>query len=186
LDKTDLVRIFEPRPGSVISSPLTVKGEARGTWFFEASFPVRLLDGNGNEIAVSPAQAQGEWMTEKLVPFSSVLTFSLPSTREGTLILEKDNPSGLPEHADELRVPVQFAPPPSLETGGCMVTGCSGQVCAEKELITTCEYRPEYACFKTATCERQPNGRCGWTPTAELKTCLEKNGVAVESVRSLY
>ena len=32
----------------------------------------------------------------------------MPATSTGTLVLQKDNPSGLPEHADELRIPVRF------------------------------------------------------------------------------
>lgn len=56
----------------------------------------------------------------------------------------------------------------------CIVTGCSGQVCADREVITTCEWREEYACYRTAKCERQPDGQCGWTSTEELKTCLAK------------
>lgn len=109
VSKDDLIRVRTVRPGDTVQSPLTVEGEARGTWFFEASFPVRLLDGNGKEIAVIPAQAQGDWMTEDFVPFRAELTFTLPTTAEGTLVLEKDNPSGLPEYADELRIPVRFA-----------------------------------------------------------------------------
>lgn len=95
-------------PGDTVTSPLTVTGEARGTWYFEASFPVRLLDGNGNEIAVEPAQAQEDWMTEDFVPFEVTLVFTQPSTPTGTLVLEKDNPSGLPEHADQITMPVSF------------------------------------------------------------------------------
>ncbi|MEO8699808.1 MAG: DUF6748 domain-containing protein [Kofleriaceae bacterium] len=55
----------------------------------------------------------------------------------------------------------------------CFVGGCSGQVCSDQEgVITTCEWREEYACYATATCERQGDGACGWTPTAELDSCL--------------
>jgi hypothetical protein len=55
----------------------------------------------------------------------------------------------------------------------CYVGGCSGQLCSETEgLISTCEWQPQYACYKTATCEAQADGSCGWTPTAELKACL--------------
>ena len=54
----------------------------------------------------------------------------------------------------------------------CKRTGCSGQICADQDMISTCEYRPEYACYQSATCERQPDGKCGWTPTAELTSCL--------------
>jgi hypothetical protein len=54
----------------------------------------------------------------------------------------------------------------------CMKTGCSSQVCADKEVITTCEWRREYECYRKATCERQSNGECGWTQTPELRACL--------------
>ena len=104
----DLIRVTAPLPNSRISSPLTIKGEARGNWYFEASFPVKLLDGNGNQIAIIPAQAQGEWMTRDYVPFEITLIFNQPNAPTGTLVLEKDNPSGLPEHADEFRIPVRF------------------------------------------------------------------------------
>ncbi len=65
-------------------------------------------------------------------------------------------------------------PTPSPKTsGGCHPTGCSGQVCSDEEVITTCEFRAEFACYKSATCERQTNGACGWTPSPSLTACLE-------------
>ena len=54
----------------------------------------------------------------------------------------------------------------------CMKSGCSGQVCADRSVITTCEMRREYACFQSATCERQVDGACGWTQTPALTSCL--------------
>jgi hypothetical protein len=61
----------------------------------------------------------------------------------------------------------------SVATGGCLITGCSGQVCAETEVVTTCEFQPEYACYKQySRCERQTDGQCGWTHSAELGLCL--------------
>jgi len=57
----------------------------------------------------------------------------------------------------------------------CMKTGCSGQVCSDKEVMTTCEYRAEYECYKKATCERQANGDCGFTQTPELVACLKRS-----------
>jgi hypothetical protein len=47
-------------------------------------------------------------MTPAFVPFEATLSFTPPASRTGTLILAKDNPSGLPEHAAELRIPVRF------------------------------------------------------------------------------
>ena len=62
-------------------------------------------------------------------------------------------------------------PPPS--TTACKRAGCSGHVCSDKDVITTCEFRPEYACYKSATCERQADGACGFTKTPELDSCLK-------------
>ena len=56
----------------------------------------------------------------------------------------------------------------------CMKTGCSSQVCSDQEVITTCEYRTEYECYKRAACERQRNGECGFTMTRELTQCLQR------------
>jgi len=108
LEKVDLIKIDNPRPNQLIESPLFVKGEARGNWYFEASFPVKLFDDNGFLLGVKPAQALGDWMTEDFVPFQAIFPFAVPSTPKGVLVLERDNPSGLPEHSDELKVPVLF------------------------------------------------------------------------------
>lgn len=108
LEKQDVIHIGSPRPNDTIESPLTILGEARGTWFFEASFPIRLLDEEGELIAEGFAQAQDEWMTEEFVPFRAELTFDAPRGGRATLRLEKDNPSGLPENDDALIVPVRF------------------------------------------------------------------------------
>lgn len=106
-DKSDLIRVGIPAYLTHISSPLTISGEARGVWYFEASFPIVLTDLEGNIIAQHYAEAQGEWMTEDFVPFKATLEFEKPaSTTKAILILKKDNPSGLPEHEDEIKVPV--------------------------------------------------------------------------------
>ena len=56
----------------------------------------------------------------------------------------------------------------------CVRTGCGGQICTEfgNEIMTTCEFRPEHACYREAVCERQPNGERGFTDTPELRACL--------------
>ena len=58
----------------------------------------------------------------------------------------------------------------------CVVSGCSGQICAREPLFSTCEWRPEYACFARATCAPQLNGACGWTMTDALRACLGAAG----------
>ena len=106
--KADLIKVDSLKPGDTVSSPLTITGQARGTWYFEASFPAQVLDANGNVLVAVPAEAQSDWMTEDFVPFKVTLTFPTPLTANGTIVLKKDNPSGLPEHEDELRIPVRF------------------------------------------------------------------------------
>ncbi len=104
----DLIVVTSPVQGAQVTSPITIKGSARGSWYFEGVFPVVLLDSTGKEIARSKAQAQGEWTTADYVPFTATLTFPTPATTAGTLVLEKDNPSGLPENDKNLSISVTF------------------------------------------------------------------------------
>lgn len=109
--------VFSPKPNEKIKSPLKITGQARGSWFFEASFPVVLTDWDGKIIAEHYATAKDNWMTENFVPFESILEFKNPVftdapenhfSRRGYLILKKDNPSGLPEYNDSIEIPVIF------------------------------------------------------------------------------
>ena len=117
LEKMDLIRVDTPRPNGLIESPLTISGEARGYWFFEADFPVILTDWDGRIIAEEPVAAQGEWMTEEFVSFAAILNFDKPYDesedvpefmKRGTIIFQKDNPSGLPENDDALEFTIFF------------------------------------------------------------------------------
>ncbi len=57
----------------------------------------------------------------------------------------------------------------------CRPTGCSGEVCADDDVMSACIFKPEFACYKNATCERQPSGECGWTVTPQLTQCLQSS-----------
>ena len=58
----------------------------------------------------------------------------------------------------------------------CHVAGCSAQVCSDRDdVVTTCEWRNVYECYQSASCERQSDGACGWTPTEELNACLARH-----------
>lgn len=111
----EMVQVRTPQPGQVVESPLRVEGEARGMWFFEASFPVTLLFEDGSVVAEHYALTADEWMTEEFVSFSSDITFSHPGEGSGWLVLERANPSGLPAQDDELRVPVRFSAAGTME-----------------------------------------------------------------------
>lgn len=108
LEKSDLIIIENPRPNQAIESPLFIKGKARGNWYFEASFPIKIFDEQEFLLGQGVATALENWMTEDFVEFTATLPFAVPSTSGGKLILEKDNPSGLEENADELIVPIYF------------------------------------------------------------------------------
>jgi hypothetical protein len=100
------VVVDTPKPGDVTGKAVTVKGKARGTWYFEASFPVEILDKNGKRLAITPALAQGEWMTENFVPFSVTVTVPDSYIGPATVVLHKDNPSGMPENDASVSFPI--------------------------------------------------------------------------------
>ena len=81
-------------------------------------------------------------------------------------------------------------PDGGISFNGCAVAGCSGQLCVSaedaSEIVTTCEFRAEYACYTEASCEPQANGKCGWTQTAELKKCLANSPQLEGNIEAVY
>lgn len=103
---TTRIQVTTPVPGAMVPGTFTVTGKAVGGWYFEASFPYEVQNANGVKIAEGPVQAQGEWMTPEFVPFT--FQIKLPASYKGkaTLILHNDNPSGLPENAASVSIPI--------------------------------------------------------------------------------
>ena len=59
----------------------------------------------------------------------------------------------------------------------CKATGCSGQVCAAKDVITTCEFLPWYGCYKLSRCGNfGPDESCAWEETDEFAACMTQHG----------
>ncbi len=102
----DMIKLDLVRPGVTVLPKFIVSGEARGSWYFEASFPVEVLDKDGKQIGQGIAQAQGEWRTEEFVPFRAELNVG-DYSGSATIILKKDNPSGMEENDASLSVPVE-------------------------------------------------------------------------------
>lgn len=102
------VKVVAPENFTIVKSPLEVRGEASGPWFFEGSFPAKILDSNGVVVAQGFLKAKGDSMVSGTVPFMGTLTFTMPKTVTGTLVLQNDNPSGIPEKTEEVRVPIRF------------------------------------------------------------------------------
>lgn len=95
---------------------------------------IRVSKPRPNEIVESPLK-------------SATLPFAVPSASKGKLILEKDNPSGLPEHADELIIPVYFKEAP--ETSQKFMT--------VKIFLSDSRFagEPYFDCSRTIAVERQ-------------------------------
>lgn len=107
--REELIVVESPAPGAAIKSPLSIRGRARGTWFFEGDFPIVLEDADGNVVATSFATALGEWMTNEFVPFAAELSFKRPDeSSRGTLVFKKDNPTDQPELDNAAAIPVFF------------------------------------------------------------------------------
>lgn len=114
--RTDII-VESPKPNEFISSPLVIKGKAKGNWFFEAKFPVVLTDWDGKIIKEYYVEAESNWMTNDFVPFRAIFEFQSPVfegvgdehfSRKGYLIFKKATPSSLDEHNDFFEIPIKF------------------------------------------------------------------------------
>lgn len=106
--ESENIKVDSPTPNDVIESPLIISGEAVGTWMFEANMSVTLYDNDGNVVSEGNVMAQGDWMTDDMVPFEGTLEFEEQESGKGRLVINKANPSGLEENADEFVVPIYF------------------------------------------------------------------------------
>jgi hypothetical protein len=105
---TDDIQIETPGAGAAVEKRFTVNGKARGNWYFEASMSLELRDVRNELLLQIPVQAQGEWMTMELVPFSTEV--SVPGSYAGpaTLVIRNGNASGLPEHDKSITIPISI------------------------------------------------------------------------------
>jgi hypothetical protein len=104
--KPENIVVDLPFPGAVTGKEFKAIGKAKG-FMFEASFPVEVLDKDGQRLFIGPAHATVEdWMVDALVPFE--IDIKVPETYIGpaTIIFRKDNASGLPEHEGSASFPI--------------------------------------------------------------------------------
>ncbi|MFT7625639.1 MAG: eight-cysteine-cluster-containing protein, partial [Myxococcota bacterium] len=65
-------------------------------------------------------------------------------------------------------------PTPVPEPGQCVVSGCSGEICAASSLDSICIWEPWYECLALSTCGVNANGGCGWTQNDAFDACLQE------------
>jgi hypothetical protein len=153
---------------------------------------VRIKD-NGVRCIAAPCPSTGETAlnTSRSASISDIdfTPSGLSDEQIGELSEKMFNPSGLIIAGDRFTVTISgrkgkgrtatnvFAKVENAaQSAGCFVGGCSSQICSDQEgVVSTCEFRPEYACYQQATCERQADGECGWTQDAALQACLANN-----------
>jgi len=107
-DLKEEIIIYNLPDNSFIKSPLELKGEARGTWFSEGEFPVRIVSKSGLVLGRTTAYAVGNWMTPKFVDFSLEINFNPEGAEEGNIFFTASNPKGREDFKKELRIPVRF------------------------------------------------------------------------------
>lgn len=106
---SEMPNVSSPSANSKVKSPLKVSGTVPAGWMFEGVFPIKLIDSNKKVVAQGQAKevTAGDWQSGNPVKFTATLTFSLASG-SGTLVLENDNPSGIPGNAKSFEIPVSF------------------------------------------------------------------------------
>ena len=104
------------KDGDTVDEGFEVKGSVSGSWFFEGSFPVRVLNMQGEIVKSIPVTTQDDWMTEDLVSFSFKLDTQFKGESIVVLRFEKSNPSGLEENDDSVQISITIKPIEKVET----------------------------------------------------------------------
>ena len=121
---TQGLQISLPQANAIVTSPAAIEGTVTGGgWFFEASFPIKILDSDGTVLGQGTAQALSDWMSTGTVPFSASIPFTTPHDATGTIVFSKDNPSGAPENDMSFSIPISF-----ITTGAGASSGIRGSV----------------------------------------------------------
>lgn len=110
----DKIIITTPAKDAIITNPVTISGRARGTWFFEGSFPVEIYDEKNKLLASGKARSIPEsenvkWATNGYFDFKGEIRFDRPSINSGYILFRKDDAAGSPGGEKKLyKLPVGF------------------------------------------------------------------------------
>jgi len=105
------IDVFLPKENQEVSSPLEILGTVNGNgWIgFEGQVgTVKLLNSQGEELAMGILQATNDWM-QSSINFKTTLDFISLNMDNGTLVFNNENPSGLPENDRQFILPIKIA-----------------------------------------------------------------------------
>lgn len=91
----------------------------------------------------------------------------------GFFAYKNSQPRELTPEEQERLPPIQQEATESCVQAGC---NCLSESLAALAGIDLCadQQLPKLTCYDQATCERQGDGECGWTQTANLDRCLQQ------------
>ncbi|HOZ81141.1 MAG TPA: Gmad2 immunoglobulin-like domain-containing protein, partial [Candidatus Woesebacteria bacterium] len=77
-------------------------------WVFEGTFPIKLLDNNGQVLYQGVGSAP-DWTKsgDAMIDFTANISFT-STAKTGFLVISKDNPSGLSENKKSFRYQIFF------------------------------------------------------------------------------
>lgn len=169
-DMSNLIHVTTVSSSQEVVTPLTIEGDAVANWYDDEKFPVQIINEQGKILGSSVAQAKEQDTPGEFIPFIVTVDFDAGFYSTGYVVLQNASDKSV-----SLKMPVQFSQKTNERvSGGCKVTGCSSQVCADQDVVTDCSYKEEYMCYQKARCERQADGNCGWTQSKELRLCLDQ------------
>lgn len=62
---------------------------------------------------------------------------------------------------------------PVVSPSACVVSGCSGEICASEPMYSTCDAKPWIQCLQYTECGNfGANGECGWKETQSFTSCM--------------
>lgn len=152
-----------PKVGALTITPTTVAQDSR--------CPVDVQCIQAGTVEVTLSLAHGGASSKQTVALGKTIT---TDTETITFVaVSPERTSGTAPASGAYRFTFDIEKKAAVASGPCYVGGCSAQICSDqKDVVSTCEYTAAYGCYKTATCERQPSGQCGWTPSPALTSCL--------------
>ena len=92
-----------PSDTNNVICPINIKG-----WFFEATFPIQLIDENNEIVENTQATADGEWTADGFVEFSAKVYCQVSDLSGYKLKFMADNAAGVLELDDSIIIELYF------------------------------------------------------------------------------